>query len=100
MELRRMQPASVLSEPAELAKALGPELQTQWGLLLWRVRLKGDWLKLTMQACRPVDEPALRAWLLHRLGSGREIVLVFKPMSACCGSGCTGCLIGNPAMKS
>jgi hypothetical protein len=71
-------------------------LHEQWDVLLWRIRIKENKVKLTLQACHPVDEAALHAWLVHRLGPDREIVLKFKPMSACCGSGCTGCLIGKP----
>jgi hypothetical protein len=70
-------------------------LWEQWGLVLWRFRVKGNGIKLKAEAYRPVDEVSLFSWLSKKLGPDMEISFQLSPAASCCGSGCKGCLIGN-----
>ena len=99
-----MQPVPSMQEPSVLTGAITEQLaallREQWGIMLWSARLKEDRMKLKMETSRPVDEIALLTWLndwaAQNLGPGLEISIKFKPMAACCGSGCKGCLLGKP----
>jgi hypothetical protein len=80
----------------ELAGITGTILWEQWGVILWNMRLKENRIKLKLEAHRPVDEIAFQAWLKERLGTNQDISIKWCPRSKCCGSQCTGCLIGTP----
>lgn len=74
-------------------------LLSQWGVVLWSVKVKGPEIKLKLQAFRHVNEVELAQWLQELLGAERSVKLKFKPLSSCCQSRCEGCLYGNPGKR-
>ncbi len=85
-----------VEETLQAAGVCPDSLMRQWGVRLWSLRIKGDKIKLKLEACRPVDELALTQWFWEKLGRQRPVSIKISPVSKCCFSPCDGCLMGNP----
>jgi hypothetical protein len=97
---RKREKTIEMAQRLEAAGITPKAMADEWDVVLWKAREKDKGIRITVDSSRNprVDLKALRRWLEEKLGS-RVDLRDEKIKKSCCGSGCTGCLNGNPATR-